>query len=55
MAAAMVDHGHPLEFGISIVPYADALDCTRELARAADDGGQVESFAADVIPQLGSD
>src|SRR4051794_28413074 len=36
---AMVDHGHPLEFGISIVPYADALDRNRELVRVADDGG----------------
>jgi alkanesulfonate monooxygenase SsuD/methylene tetrahydromethanopterin reductase-like flavin-dependent oxidoreductase (luciferase family) len=35
----MVDHGHPLEFGISIVPYADALDRNRELVRVADDGG----------------
>ena len=28
-----------LEVGISIVPYADSLERTRELVRAADEGG----------------
>jgi alkanesulfonate monooxygenase SsuD/methylene tetrahydromethanopterin reductase-like flavin-dependent oxidoreductase (luciferase family) len=36
---AMADYGHHFEAGISIVPYADSLDRTRELVRAADDGG----------------
>jgi alkanesulfonate monooxygenase SsuD/methylene tetrahydromethanopterin reductase-like flavin-dependent oxidoreductase (luciferase family) len=34
-----VDHGRPLEFGISIVPAADSLDRNRALVREADDAG----------------
>jgi alkanesulfonate monooxygenase SsuD/methylene tetrahydromethanopterin reductase-like flavin-dependent oxidoreductase (luciferase family) len=35
----MTDYGHELKFGISIIPYADALDRNRELVRVADEGG----------------
>ncbi|GGW96391.1 hypothetical protein GCM10010297_17840 [Streptomyces malachitofuscus] len=35
----MTDYGHPLSFGLSLDPAADALEKTRRLARQADDGG----------------
>src|SRR5256714_2037948 len=35
----MTDYSRGLELGISIVPYADSLDQTRALVRAADEGG----------------
>ncbi|MDT6987053.1 LLM class flavin-dependent oxidoreductase [Streptomyces lusitanus] len=35
----MTDYGHPLSFGLSLDPAADALEETRRLARQADAGG----------------
>ncbi len=35
----MADHGRPIEFGISIIPAAAALDEARTLARRADAAG----------------
>ncbi|MBC7268016.1 MAG: LLM class flavin-dependent oxidoreductase, partial [Streptomyces sp.] len=35
----MTDYGHPLSFGVSLDPAADALPQTRELARLADARG----------------
>jgi hypothetical protein len=32
-------HSRTLDLGISIVPYADRIDRSRELVRVADEGG----------------
>jgi alkanesulfonate monooxygenase SsuD/methylene tetrahydromethanopterin reductase-like flavin-dependent oxidoreductase (luciferase family) len=35
----MTDYGHPITFGLSLIPSVDLLDETRELAQAADAAG----------------
>jgi alkanesulfonate monooxygenase SsuD/methylene tetrahydromethanopterin reductase-like flavin-dependent oxidoreductase (luciferase family) len=39
MPAPMPSSAQPLQFGISIVPYADSFERIRELAQVADEGG----------------
>ncbi len=35
----MTDYGHPITFGLSLIPSVEVLEETRQLARAADAGG----------------
>src|SRR5712664_546644 len=35
----MTDYGHPITFGLSLIPSVDSLDETRRLAQAADEWG----------------
>ena len=45
-------YGRSLEFGLSIVPASAEVELARALLRRADQLGQAERFAQEVVPRL---